>query len=158
MKNSTPLMALLASALLMSAAYAEDLEPASPPEGADREVWSDEDFPRRERERRGMGGERGQMSEGMKGGMMKGGPMGMQQPSVVATSDGGVVVFMGGKLVKYDAQLNRIGEAELKKAPPRDEERPRRRSPESDAPQAEEVPTPQFAPADAPDEAAPSEN
>ncbi len=48
----------------------------------------------------------------MKGGMGKG--MMHHQPSVVATSDGGVVVLDGPRLIKYDSQLTLIGEAELK--------------------------------------------
>ena len=48
---------------------------------------------------------------GKMGGMMH------QQPSVTATTDGGVVVLAGPKLLKYDAQLNLVGEAELKMGP-----------------------------------------
>lgn len=48
----------------------------------------------------------------MKGGMM----MGMH-PTVVATSDGGVVVLAGGKLAKYDASLNLVKEVEIKGGP-----------------------------------------
>lgn len=65
--------------------------------------------------------------EKMKGGAGKG--MMHRQPSVVATSDGGIVILDGPRLLKYDAQLNLIGEAELKpgkKGPQvkRDEQKP----------------------------------
>ena len=75
-------------------------------------------------------------AEGMKGGMMKEGMMGkgmmdgemmgckmmgmcpmmnsMMERSVVATSDGGVIVVMGNKLTKYDKDLNVVKELELK--------------------------------------------
>jgi hypothetical protein len=51
---------------------------------------------------------------GMMGG--KGCPMmgGMMQKSMVATSDGGVVVQSGHKLIKYDKNLNVVKEAEVK--------------------------------------------
>jgi hypothetical protein len=38
----------------------------------------------------------------------------MMERSVVATSDGGVVVVMGNKLTKYDKDLNVVKEVELK--------------------------------------------
>lgn len=47
----------------------------------------------------------------MKMGMMH------QGPTVTATSDGGVVVLSGNKLVKYDAALKVVGEVELKGGP-----------------------------------------
>ena len=49
---------------------------------------------------------------GMKGGQMMG-----IHPTVVATSDGGVVVLTGGKLAKYDNSLNLVKEVELKGGP-----------------------------------------
>lgn len=56
----------------------------------------------------------GMKGKGMKGGMMMG--MGMMQKSeMVASSDGGVIVMSGGKLTKYDKDLNVIKEVELKK-------------------------------------------
>jgi len=64
---------------------------------------------------RGMG--RGKMAGGMGGGMMGG--MGcaacaaMMQPSVAATSDGGVVVAVAGKLIKYDAGFKKVNEADI---------------------------------------------
>jgi hypothetical protein len=48
-----------------------------------------------------------------KKGMMGKGMM-PHQPTVVATSDGGVVVLDGPRLIKYDSQLTLVGEAELK--------------------------------------------
>ena len=70
---------------------------------------------------------KGMMRKGMvddKDGMMGGKMMGMMgmcpmmksmmERSVVATSDGGVVVVMGNKLTKYNKDLNVIKEVELK--------------------------------------------
>jgi len=64
----------------------------------------------------------------MGGGMMSGGMMGSgkgdcmgsmgtmmgMMNSLVATSDGGVVVMIGNKLYKYDKNLNLVKEAEIK--------------------------------------------
>ena len=64
----------------------------------------------------------------MGGGMMGGGMMGLgkgdcmgsmgtmmgMMNSLVATSDGGVVVMIGNKLYKYDKNLNLVKEAEIK--------------------------------------------
>lgn len=72
------------------------------------------------------------IGDGMMGGMMKGemmdrgGMMGMcpmhgmmmksmMGTSIVATSDGGVVVLDGNKLTKYDKDLNVVKEIEVKK-------------------------------------------
>jgi hypothetical protein len=54
-----------------------------------------------------------------KGAMMGGKMMGMcgmmhPTPTIVATSDGGIVVLTGNKLTKYDKNLNVVKEAELK--------------------------------------------
>ncbi len=54
----------------------------------------------------------GMMGGGRMG--MKGGPMMSIHPTLVATSDGGVVVLMGKKLVKYDRDLELVKEVELK--------------------------------------------
>ncbi len=72
-------------------------------------------------QQRGMGG--GGMGRGM---MQGGGPMGgmgcpgcaaacgaMMQQSVAATSDGGVVVAAAGKVIKYDAALKKVSEANV---------------------------------------------
>lgn len=76
----------------------------------------------------GMGG--GMMGGGMGGGMMGGGYMehghgrgpcmgcmvacaSMIMPHVVATSDGGVVVAIGGRLIKYDANLRRVADTPI---------------------------------------------
>ena len=40
-----------------------------------------------------------------------------QKPTIVATSDGGIVVLNGPKLVKYDSQLVMVNEVELPKGP-----------------------------------------
>lgn len=57
-----------------------------------------------------------EMGKGMKGDKKMG--MGMhQQPVMLATTDGGVVVLMGGKLAKYDASLTLIKEVEMKGGP-----------------------------------------
>jgi hypothetical protein len=61
---------------------------------------------------------KGMMRKGMMGGkgMMKMMRM-MQQmhPSMVASSDGGVIVLSGGKLTKYDIQLNVVKQVDLPK-------------------------------------------
>ncbi len=46
--------------------------------------------------------------------MMDGKMMGMMQKSVVATSDGGIVFFVGNKITKYDKDLKVVKEVELK--------------------------------------------
>jgi hypothetical protein len=64
---------------------------------------------------RGMMG--GGMGRGMMGGMSCPGCAavcgGMMQESVTATSDGGVVVAVAGKLIKYDATLKKVNEANI---------------------------------------------
>lgn len=58
------------------------------------------------------------MSKGMKGGMMEIQPglsmMKMMGGQMVATKDGGVIVMMGKKLLKYDKDLNLKKEVEIK--------------------------------------------
>ncbi len=71
---------------------------------------------------KGMGMMKGDMMD--KGVMMGGKMMGMMgmcpmmqsmmQKSVVATSDGGIIVVAGNKLTKYDKDLNVVKEVELK--------------------------------------------
>ena len=63
----------------------------------------------------------GMKGGGMKGEMMgKGGMMGhgmmmkMMEQSVVATSDGGIVIVSANKISKYDKDLNLVKEVELK--------------------------------------------
>ena len=52
----------------------------------------------------------------MSGGPMKGGMMGMMhKDSMLATSDGGIVVMSGPRLIKYDRDLNLIKEVEMPK-------------------------------------------
>ena len=60
----------------------------------------------------GMMGEKGGESKGMMGmhGMMKK----MMEKSVVATSDGGIVIVTGNKITKYDKDLNVVKEIETK--------------------------------------------
>jgi hypothetical protein len=71
--------------------------------------------------------DQGMMGGGMMGGGMMGGGMmpmrgmmaqsmaeSMSHDAMVATSDGGVVVWAGGKLMKYDSGLNLTKEIELK--------------------------------------------
>jgi hypothetical protein len=69
----------------------------------------------------------GMMGRGMGRGMMQGrGPMGapgcagcrmawgaLAHESIVATSDGGVVVAVAGKLIKYDASLQKVAETNV---------------------------------------------
>lgn len=63
---------------------------------------------------------------GMMGGRGKGKMMGMMQnDSLVATSDGGVIIKSGPRLIKYDKDLNLIKEVEL----------PRGKKPESREPE-----------------------
>ncbi len=54
------------------------------------------------------------MKDGKMCPMMKGGMCPMMKASMVAAGDGGVIVLMGNKLMKYDADLNLIKEAEIK--------------------------------------------
>lgn len=72
-------------------------------------AFAEEDAPQEEGQGMGMMKDKKKM-KGMMGGMH-------QQPSMIATSDGGVVVLAGPKLMKYDASLNLVGEAELKMGP-----------------------------------------
>lgn len=51
---------------------------------------------------------KGMMGKGMMGHGMTG------KGDIVATQDGGVIVMMGGKLYKYDKDLNLVKEAEVK--------------------------------------------
>jgi hypothetical protein len=73
---------------------------------------------------RGMGrgmmqGQGGTMGRGMMGQGGMGCPAcatmaaGLMHESVTATSDGGVVVSVAGKLIKYDANLNKMNEVDL---------------------------------------------
>jgi hypothetical protein len=39
---------------------------------------------------------------------------GMMDKKIIATQDGGVVLWMGNKLVKFDKDLKQVGEAEVK--------------------------------------------
>jgi len=77
-------------------------------------------------------GKKDDMSDkGMKGGMMGGGMMekgmmdgkmsgmhsmmkSMMERSIIATSDGGIVIVIGNKMTKYDKDLNVVKEVELK--------------------------------------------
>ena len=65
------------------------------------------------------GGMMGMMGKGMKGkgmmGMMKHGMMmKMMEKTVVATTDGGVVIVAGNKMSKFDKDLNLVKEVDLK--------------------------------------------
>ena len=57
----------------------------------------------------------------------------MQRDSVVATSDGGVVLMQGPRLIKYDKDLNLVKEVEIPrgKKPPHDENQNQEASGES---------------------------
>jgi len=68
-----------------------------------------------------MEGKGGMMGKGMMGGGMMKMMMGMMRQmhdkaSVTATSDGGALVVSGGKLIKYDNQLNVVKEVDLPKS------------------------------------------
>lgn len=82
-----------------------------------------------------------EQGQGMMGGRGKGGPMMgmMHKDSVVATSDGGVVVLSGPRLLKYDSDLNLVKEVELPKG--------KRPGPASDAPAETQTPEAETAPA-----------
>ena len=53
----------------------------------------------------------GMMGKGMMGGMMM---KSMMEKTIVATSDGGIIVSAGNKLTKYDKDLNVVKEVEIK--------------------------------------------
>ena len=96
----------------------------------------DEQAPQEPRMRQEEGRD-GMQGKGMKGDKKMG--MGMhQQPVMTATSDGGVVVFMGGKLSKYDASLTLVKEIELKGGPkPTDNTNGWKEMPQAPTPQEE---------------------
>lgn len=54
----------------------------------------------------------GGMDAGMMGGMSCS-SCAMMQTAIAATSDGGVVVAVGGKLIKYDAAFKKMAEADI---------------------------------------------
>ena len=58
--------------------------------------------------------ERGQQSSGQEGMMMNDMGSMMSGSSLVATTDGGVVVLMGNELSKYDKDLNLVKQVEIK--------------------------------------------
>jgi hypothetical protein len=73
-------------------------------------------FAQTEDKGKGTMGDKAGMMEG-KGGMI--GMMGMMQQmhtNMVASSDGGVIVISGGKLIKYDNQLNVVKQVDLPKS------------------------------------------
>jgi hypothetical protein len=100
-----------------SAVSAEDSYGPPPPDQMMQDEQGPRDFERGERGERGDRGERDERGGRMGGKNMKGmmGMMGMPHQTVVATSDGGVVILSGGKLAKYDAGLNLVNEIEIKK-------------------------------------------
>ena len=57
------------------------------------------------------GGKTEAKGESMMGGGMMGG--GMMRRQVVPTEDGGIVILMGDKIVKYDKNLNMVNETEI---------------------------------------------
>ena len=57
---------------------------------------------------------KGMMGKGMMGMMKHGMMMKMMEKSVVATSDGGVVIVVGNKVSKFDKDLNLVKEVDLK--------------------------------------------
>jgi hypothetical protein len=54
------------------------------------------------------------MKKDMKKGMMCPMHCGMMMKKMIATSDGGVIVMAGKKLIKYDKDLNLVKEVEIK--------------------------------------------
>ena len=64
----------------------------------------------------GMGNESERSQSQTMGGQGKGKMMGMMhKDSMIATSDGGIVVMSGPRLIKYDGALNLVKEVELPK-------------------------------------------
>ncbi len=62
------------------------------------------------------GGSCGMMGGGMGAGMMGGmscSPCAMMQTAIATTSDDGVIVAAGGKLIKYDASLKKVAERDI---------------------------------------------
>ena len=96
-------------------------------------------------------GQQGMMEGGGEQGMMQGHGKGKMNPmmmgmmhkdSLVATSDGGVVILSGPRLLKYDAELTLVKEVELPKGkkqgpPPQGEEGTPEENPKESAPIAE---------------------
>ena len=103
--KKTLLLFVAIFASVCSLAVAEEQQDAQPSDTQKPDMWQ-------EGARGEHSGMMGENKMGMKGGMM----MGMH-PTVVATSDGGVVVLTGGKLTKYDNGLNLIKEVEIKGGP-----------------------------------------
>ncbi len=117
MKKSAIILSVLSVIFFSSFAYAEHEHSAE--EGAAPQEEQPSDMKDKMKKMHG------------KGGMMH------QQPTVVATSDGGIVVLQGPKLAKYDAQLNLINEVELKGGP-----KPGEKKPEAAPEEASSGPTP----------------
>lgn len=106
MKKNIWIYLVLAVALLSTLdAKAEDA-PTGPPSGDD---YNMQDAGMGSPGREGTSNRREMMKGGMGGGMMD-----HNKRNLVATSDGGIVILDGPRLLKYDAQLNLVGEAELK--------------------------------------------
>lgn len=128
MKKNVILFSLLAGIFTAGLTFAEEL----PTDSSD-----DTQQQKQPHEQQGMMGGRG-MS--MKGQMMK---KGMHQPSMIATSDGGLVILSGNKLTKYNAALDIVKEVELKRPSP---PMKKQSAPESDLP--DDMPAELSAPAD----------
>ena len=86
-------------------------------------------------------GGQGDRQEMMGGKMGRKGPMHGMHPTVVATSDGGVVVLMGNKLTKFDSALGLVKEVEMKGGPKPMNEKPQQDQ-QSDQPPTASAPAP----------------
>jgi hypothetical protein len=112
MKRIWMITAIL-SVLILSVVFAEDKAGTKTTEKASMQMSEKKDS--------GMACCQGMMDKGMMGqgmmkkGMMSQGMMGsMLEKKLVATQDGGVVVWVGNKLIKYDKDLKLVKEVELK--------------------------------------------
>ncbi len=129
--KKTALLFIVLFASVCSFAVAEEQQD---PQKSD---MSQSDMQRPDMREEGGRGEHSGMMGGNKMGKM--GMMGMH-PTMVATSDGGVVVLMGNKLVKYDGNLELVKEVEMKGGPkpmdkkPEDAEMKKAPAPSQDEP------------------------
>lgn len=128
---------MVLGACLSVSAHAEDFQAQGEPQGDYPDAQMDGQRPSRDNRMDDSRGGRMMNRQGMgpKQGMP--GMMGMHKESVVATSDGGVVILSGRTLSKYDAKLNLINQVELKNPKPGNsasrDARPREEMPPSGA-------------------------
>ena len=97
-------VALFLGAWLGSAAFAQDSKGVADNEAMLQKGMKMNQEAREEQEEHGM------MGKCPMCGMMKG----MMEKNMLATTDGGVVILIGNKLMKYDEELNLVKEVEIK--------------------------------------------